>query len=62
MGSLAHKQLKYNIIHVIMLVCIKYIGNIRMVCPSLLGIFKANLFMGVDVEFCPEGELTFLDG
>lgn len=46
MGSLAHKQLKHITIHVIMLVCIKYIGNIRMVCPSLLGTLKANLFVG----------------
>lgn len=59
MGSLAHKQLKYNIIHVIMLVCIKYIGNIRIVYPSLLGIFEANLFVWGDFEFCPAGKLKF---
>lgn len=32
-----------------MLVCIKYIGSIMMVWPSLLGIFKANLFVCVGV-------------
>lgn len=60
MGLLEHKHLKYIIIHVTMLVWIKYIGNIRMVCPRLLGILKANLFVEADVEFCPEGELKFL--
>lgn len=29
--------------------------------PKSPGHIQTNLFMGVDVEFCPEGKLTFLD-
>lgn len=45
MGSLTLKQLKCNIIHVTMVVCVKSIGNIGMVSPNLPRTFKANLFV-----------------
>lgn len=45
MGWLAHKQLKYDLLlYNGVYLCIKYIGNTRMECPSRLG---TDFFVGV---------------